>query len=88
MFDTFRGLLIVLVLVLHFTRVAGNFSQASLGGVIYITLISNVNHALIFLSGFFSKNPDRSNQTTFHTLMMTYIIRNPFFYFVISLRNG
>ena len=39
MFDTFRGLLIVLVLVLHFTRVAGNFSQASLGGVIYITLI-------------------------------------------------
>ena len=82
MFDTFRGLLIVLVLVLHFTRVAGNFSQASLGGVIYITLISNVNHALIFLSGFFSKNPDRSKQTSFHTLMWPYILGIPFFYCV------
>lgn len=57
MFDTFRGLLMWSIPISHFTRVAGNFSQDSLGGVIYITINVFVMQAFVFLSGYFSKNP-------------------------------
>ena len=66
----------------HFTRVAGHFSQASLGGVVYITINVFVMQAFVFLSGYFSKKPDRSKETSFHTFMWPYLLGIPFFYFV------
>lgn len=64
----------------HFTRVAGHFSQASLSGVIYITINVFVMQAFVFLSGYFSKKPDRSKETSFHTFMWPYLLGIPFFY--------
>ena len=72
MFDTFRGLLMWSIPISHFTRVAGHFSQASLGGVVYITINVFVMQAFVFLSGYFSKKPDRSKETSFHTFMWPY----------------
>ena len=54
MFDTFRGLLMWTIPISHFTRVAGHFSQASLSGIIYITINVFVMQAFVFLSGYFS----------------------------------
>ena len=82
MFDTFRGLLMWSIPISHFTRVAGHFSQASLGGVVYITINVFVMQAFVFLSGYFSKKPDRSKETSFHTFMWPYLLGIPFFYFV------
>ena len=69
MFDTFRGLLMWSIPLSHFTRVAGNFHQDSLSGVIYITINVFVMQAFVFLSGYFSKKPDRSKETSFHTFL-------------------
>lgn len=82
MFDTFRGLLMWSIPISHFTRVAGGFHQASLSGVIYITINVFVMQAFVFLSGYFSKKPDRSKETSFHTFMWPYLLGIPFFYFV------
>ena len=82
MFDTFRGLLMWTIPISHFTRVAGHFSQSSLSGVIYITINVFVMQAFVFLSGYFSKKPDRSKETSFHTFMWPYLLGIPFFYCV------
>ncbi|GEM_PF-830535 len=82
MFDAFRGLLIWCIPISHFTRVAGHFSAASLGGIVYITINVFVMQAFVFLSGYFSKKPDRARQTAFKTFLWPYILCIPFFYFV------
>ena len=82
MFDTFRGLLMWSIPISHFTRVAGHFSQASLGGIVYITINVFVMQAFVFLSGYFSKKPDRARETSFHTFLWPYLICIPFFYCV------
>ena len=82
MFDTFRGLLMWTIPISHFTRVAGHFSQASLSGVIYITINVFVMQAFVFLSGYFSKNTEKSKKTSFHTFMWPYLLGIPFFYCV------
>lgn len=88
MFDTFRGLLMWCIPISHFTRVAGHFSQASLSGIIYITINVFVMQAFVFLSGYFSKKPDRARQTAFHTFMWPYLLCIPFFFLVRTLIFG
>lgn len=88
MFDTFRGILMASIPLSHFTRVAGHFSQASLGGVVYITINVFVMQAFVFLSGYFSKNPDKSKKTSFHTFMWPYLLCIPFFYLVRTFFFG
>ncbi|MGN0712830.1 MAG: acyltransferase family protein, partial [Anaerovoracaceae bacterium] len=82
MFDTFRGLLMWSIPISHFTRVAGHFSQGSLSGIIYITINVFVMQAFVFLSGYFSKKPDRARETAFHTFLWPYLLCIPFFYCV------
>ncbi len=82
MFDAFRGLLIWTIPISHFTRVAGSFSQASLSGVIYITINVFVMQAFVFLSGYFSKKPDRARETAFQTFLWPLWFFTPIFYFV------
>jgi len=81
MFDTFRGLLIASIPVSHFTRVAGEFSQGSLGGIVYITINVFVMQAFMFLSGYFSKKPERARETAFKTFMLPYLVFTLLFYF-------
>ena len=88
MFDTFRGLLMWCIPISHFTRVAGSFSAASLSGVIYITINVFVMQAFVFLSGYFSKKPDRARETSFHTFLWPYLLCIPFFYCVRYLIWG
>ncbi|MBQ2845824.1 MAG: hypothetical protein IJE75_01665, partial [Firmicutes bacterium] len=82
MFDTFRGLLMWSIPISHFTRVAGHFSPDSLGGIVYITINVFVMQAFVFLSGYFSKKPERARQTAFHTFLWPYLLCIPFFYCV------
>ncbi len=87
-FDTFRGILIWTIPISHFTMVGGHFSQASLGGVVYITINVFVMQAFVFLSGFFSKRPARARETAFKTFLFPYILLVPFFYAVRYLLYG
>lgn len=80
LYDTFRGLLIWCIPISHFTRVGGHFSSDSLSGVVYITINVFVMQAFVFLSGYFSKKPDRARQSAFKTFMLPYLVFTLIFY--------
>ena len=84
MFDTFRGLLMLSIPMSHFTKMSGNlygqlygngsFPQDSLAGFVYITINVFVMQAFMFLSGYFSKKPERARETAFKTFMWPYLV--------------
>ncbi len=92
MFDTFRGLLILSIPMSHFTKMAGNqygamyltggFPEESLFGFVYITINVFVMQAFMFLSGYFSKKPERAQETAFSTFMWPYLVFTIAYYFV------
>lgn len=92
MFDTFRGLLILSIPMSHFTKMAGNqygamyltggFPEDSLFGFVYITINVFVMQAFMFLSGYFSKKPDRAQETAFSTFMWPYLVFTVIYYFI------
>lgn len=92
MFDTFRGLLILSIPMSHFTKMAGNafgsmyltggFPEQSLFGFVYITINVFVMQAFMFLSGYFSKKPDRAQETAFSTFMWPYLVFTVLYYFI------
>lgn len=87
-FDTFRGLCMWCIPISHFTRMAGHFSHDSLGGVVYITINIFVMQAFMFLSGYFSKKPEKSRQIAFKTFLWPYILSIFFFYGIRTLLWG
>lgn len=87
-FDTFRGILIWMIPISHFTMVGGNFHQASFGGVVYVTINVFAMQAFVFLSGYFSKKPARARETAFKTFLFPYLLLVPFFYGVRYFLNG
>jgi fucose 4-O-acetylase-like acetyltransferase len=70
MFDTFRGILMLSIPISHFTKASGNWyadmwggagwSQVHPTGFVYITINVFVMQAFMFLSGYFSKKPERA----------------------------
>lgn len=88
MFDAFRGLLIWCIPLSHFTRVAGDYHHAFLSQIVYITINVFVMQAFVFLSGYFSKRPERARETAFHTFLWPYLLCIPFFFMVRSLIFG
>ena len=92
MFDTFRGLLILSIPMSHFTKMAGNqygamyltggFPEDSLFGFVYITINVFVMQAFMFLSGYFSKKPERAQETAFGTFMWPYLVFTVVYYFI------
>lgn len=90
MFDTFRGLLMLSIPMSHFTKMSGNlysslylgggFPQDSLGGFVYITINVFVMQAFMFLSGYFSKKPERARETAFGTFMWPYLVFTVFYF--------
>jgi len=94
MFDTFRGLLMLSIPISHFTKMTGNlysslymgggFPKETLFGFVYITINVFVMQAFMFLSGYFSKRPDRARETAFSTFMWPYLVFT-FLYFLIRI---
>ncbi|SDB30721.1 acyltransferase family protein [Eubacterium oxidoreducens] len=92
MFDTFRGLLMLSIPMSHFTKMTGNlyselylngsFPKDSLFGFVYITINVFVMQAFMFLSGFFSKKPERARQTAWSTFMWPYLVFTFLYFFV------
>ncbi len=87
-FDAFRGLCMWSIPISHFTRMGGHFSQDSLSGIVYITINVFVMQAFMFLSGYFSKKPDRSREIAFKVFLWPYILSIFFFYGVRLLFWG
>ncbi len=78
--DNFRGILIWTIPISHFTMSGGAYERDSLSGVIYITINVCVMQAFVFLSGYFSKRPERARETAFKTFLFPYLLLVPMFY--------
>lgn len=87
-FDTLRGLCMWSIPISHFTRMAGHFSHDSLSGIVYITINVFVMQAFMFLSGYFSKKPEKGRTIAFKTFLWPYILSIFFFYGVRHLLWG
>ena len=87
-FDVFRGLCMWSIPVSHFTRMGGCFSQDSWGGVVYITINVFIMQGFMFLSGYFSKNAEKSRKTAFKGALWPYLLSIPFFYVVRYIIYG
>ena len=72
----------------HFTRVGGHFVKASLSGITYITINVFVMQAFMFLTGYFSKKPERARETAFETFMLPYLLFTVVFYYFRLWYNG
>lgn len=84
MFDTFRGILMLSIPISHFTKASSNwyaelwygsgFGHNSLSGFVYITINVFVMQAFMFLSGYFSKKPERARETAFRGVLWPYLV--------------
>ena len=84
MFDTFRGILMLSIPISHFTKASSNwyaelwygsnFTHNSLSGFVYITINVFVMQAFMFLSGYFSKKPERARETSFRGVLWPYMV--------------
>lgn len=92
MFDTFRGILILCIPLSHFTKMSGgiyakmylgmSFDNTSLAGFIYITINVFVMQAFMFLSGYFSKKPERARQSAFRGVLWPYLVAMVMYFFI------
>lgn len=84
MFDAFRGVLMLSIPLSHFTKQSANiyqamyaghgFTQDSLCGFVYITINVFVMQAFMFLSGYFSKKPEKARATAFKGVLWPYLV--------------
>ena len=58
------------------------------GGVVYITINVFIMQSFMFLSGYFSKNVEKSRKTSFKTALWPYLLSIPFFYAIRLLVYG
>ena len=82
-FDTFRGLLMISIPIWHFSKCAGdwysdlyqaNFSHSSILGFVYLLLNIFVMQGFAFISGYFSKNPEKAKTKAFSDALVPYIM--------------
>lgn len=64
----------------HYTRVAGGFSLDSPGGLLYTGIMIFTMEGFVLLSGFLSKNPDRSRKGAFKTFLLPYLVWTTVFF--------
>lgn len=83
-FDNLKVLLILLVVFGHLINVIYKFqsemTEVKLVSGLWMTIYTFHMSAFVFISGFFSKNFDKSNRNMFNSLIIPYLIFNTLFY--------
>jgi fucose 4-O-acetylase-like acetyltransferase len=88
LFDNIKAILIFSVVIAHYFRASSSFTVSSFGGVIYILSFSYIMQGFLFVSGYFSKNPEKSKTTAFQTFLFPYIILMPIMFLLRFTING
>ena len=87
LYDNIKGILIILVVLCHFLGYAMTKSDIAVRS--FIVFIYYFHMPLfIFISGYFSKDPDRARDTAFRNLFMVYIVAQIFWIIFKYLTNG
>lgn len=77
LFDNIKAILIFSVVLAHFLRASSTFEQATFGGELYITSFSFIMQGFFFISGFFSKDPEKCRKGAFKSFLFPYLILMP-----------
>ena len=77
LFDNIKAILIFSVVIAHYFRAASSFTPASFGGVIYLISFSYIMQGFLFVSGYFSKNLEKSKSKAFRTFLFPYFLLMP-----------
>lgn len=87
LYDNIKGILIILVVLCHFLGYAMTQSDTIVRSFIIFVYYFHMP-LFIFISGYFSKNPDRARDTAFRNLLMVYIVAQIFWIVFKYLTNG
>ncbi|MGM9567330.1 MAG: acyltransferase family protein [Clostridia bacterium] len=87
LYDNIKGILIILVVLCHFLGYAMIKSDTVVRSFIIFIYYFHMP-LFIFISGYFSKNPDRARDTAFRNLFMVYIVAQVFWIIFKYLTNG
>ena len=86
-YDNLKGLLIFLVVLCHF--LGGIVSKSDVFTRTLIVFIYYFHMPLfIFISGYFSKNPDKARSSAFRTLLLVFVIAQVFWIIFKFIANG
>lgn len=88
LFDNIKAFLIFSVVIAHYYKMSGSFAPGTFGGVVYTISFSYIMQGFLFVSGYFSKNPDRCRTAAFQTFLFPYLILMPVMYCVRYLNFG
>lgn len=88
LFDNIKAILIFSVVIAHYFRASDAFSAPTFGGVIYIIAFSYIMQGFLFISGYFSKNPDKCRSTAFRSFLFPYLLLMPIMFSIRYLIFG
>lgn len=83
LYDSVRGLCMFLIVLQHFTFKGGYQFTDNAGNLIYVGIDIFVMQCFFFLSGLFSKNPDKNREKLFKALLWPVIIVGIFFWAIM-----
>ena len=87
LYDNIKGILIILVVLCHFLGYAMTSGDTIVRSFIIFIYYFHMP-LFIFISGYFSKNPERARDTAFRNLFMVYIVAQVFWIIFKYLTNG
>lgn len=87
LYDNIKGILIILVVICHFLGYAMTKSDEITRSFIIFIYYFHMP-LFIFISGYFSKDPDRAQSSAFRNLFMVYLVAQVFWVIFKYLTNG
>lgn len=88
MYDSVRGLCMFCIVLQHLLFKGGFHFTDMTGNLIYVTIDIFVMQAFFFLSGMFSKNPDKNRDHMFQALLWPVVLIGIVFWMAYVWRNG
>lgn len=74
LFDNLKAWMIFVVVSTHYLRATEGFSVPTLSGATYLMFISFDMVVFLFISGYFSKDPEKCRKNAFKTFLFPYLV--------------
>lgn len=88
LFDNIKAVLIFSVVIAHYFRMSDSFAPDTFGGTVYVISFSFIMQGFLFVSGYFSRNPDQCRASAFKTFLFPYLILMPVMFLIRYLIFG
>lgn len=83
-----KAVLIFSVVIAHYFRASAFFELPSFGGIVHTIALSYIMQGFLFISGYFSRNPEKCRSTAFRSFLFPYMVLMPVMFCVRYLIFG